>query len=87
MFKNIAPQVMDDLLADDIGMLDLIAQADGGIQGGKQCQPAVKSHAAHILRRDAHVHDAQEKLRNQHGKGGSGQHHHRHGEEAFPVRL
>ena len=61
LMAYLTSQVMDDLLADDIGMLDLIAQADGGIQGGKQCQPAVKSHAAHILRRDAHVHDAQEK--------------------------
>ena len=87
MLENIIPQIVNDLLPDDIGMLDLISQADGRIQGGKQCQPTVKGNASHILRRNAFIHDLHEKLWDQHRRGGGAEHQYRHGEKPFPVGL
>ena len=85
VFKNIITDVVDDLLPDQVGMLDLVAQADGGIQRRKQRQEAVKKDAFHILLRNADVHDLLKKLRDQHRKGGRRKHHEADAEKAFPI--
>ena len=43
MPENIVPQIVYDLLADNVGVLDLISQTESRIQGGKQGQAAVKA--------------------------------------------
>ena len=57
MPENIVPQIVYDLLADNVGVLDLIPQTESRVQGGKQGQAAVKGHAFHVSCRNAFVHN------------------------------
>ena len=86
MLKDVIAHVVNDLLSDLVGVFDLVAKAEGTVKCGKQCQKAVKCDSLHVLVRDADVHDLLKKLRNQHGKSGSGEHHEADTDKPFPVR-
>ena len=87
MLEDIAAELVDDLLPDLVGVLDLVPQAESGIQGGKEGQPAEKGDPSHILCRDALIHDLPEKLGDQHGKSGGSEHQESHRKETFPIGL
>ncbi len=72
--KNVIAELVDDILPDLVGHLDLIAEADAGIQGDQHREARIHPDPAHISGRDTFVHHAHQKLRDQHGKRGGGEH-------------